>query len=115
MKTIINYTLVFVLIAFVQNSYAQDSNSDRDKIKTKKEALIEKYTWTKDIFDQSEKDLNSIYEYVMPNGMTYIVVDSKNAITLFDSAGNKYCVDHETVNCREFYKLTKGDLGWTND
>ena len=107
-------TLAFSVVS--KHASAQDhvhtAQDPKAKMEVKKEEMIKKYAWTKDIFEKSVSDLVSVKEYAMSNGVNFILVETKDSKKMYDTAGKVYCADYDSFSCLDFYKLTLGDLSW---
>jgi uncharacterized membrane-anchored protein YhcB (DUF1043 family) len=99
-----------------ENATAQSATINEDiknEMKTEKEEFIQKYSWTKSLFEKPTQDLLSISEFESEGGTKFIVVKSKESNVMYDADGKVYCTDNENLNCIDFYKFSPSTLNWS--
>lgn len=107
-------TLVFCFAG--QTIFAQESSDTNtetaSKVDLKKDDLIKKYSWTKSFFDNTTSPVIAVKEMLSVAGTDYVLIETKDSKTMYDSDGKRYCADSAELNCIEFYKLKPGILTW---
>lgn len=117
------FSVILVLsISGVMTIHAQDLSSN-DVEKQEKTNLLEDNTTT--LFETYEKWLPSIvqqkdcqgetvslYKSKANNSVVYLYIEKNGTRILYDDAGNVYCTDSESLDCRNFYELEKPEETW---
>jgi len=110
------FFIALLMLAFctaTEIGFAQE-NATAAELETKddpkKDEILKAYAWTKAHFEN--KSVVSIVQMKSDEGYEYILVESDDTNTLFDTDGEQYCADHEQLNCVEFYKLSATSLSW---
>ncbi len=108
----INSVLLFLFCLMSQIGLAQEKvDITEDPIK---DELIKTYSWTKAFFENTAEPVVYLSEMENESGHQYVLIESKNAKTLYDTNGKQYCADHSELSCVEYYKLSEGKLSWKN-
>ncbi len=119
MKNLICNSILMLVLCFASNvAIAQDAmmmdNEKMEKAETDntKESLLKKYPWVKSHMQNTALNQLEIMEMKSENNAEYIVIKTDKDKIMYDKDGNKYCTDSSTLDCKEFYKLSPGDLTW---
>ncbi len=107
-----------MMLAFcfnLQSVVAQEVAADKaeaSKGDPKKDELIKTYAWTKPHFENTATPVLAIKQMQSAEGHEFVLIESEDSKTLYDTSGKQYCADHAQLDCVDFYKLSPSDLTW---
>ena len=120
MKNLVCNSILMLMLCLVSSvASAQDAmimeNEKMAAIETDntKESLIKKYPWLKSHMDNKERSKVEVMEMTSENKTEFIVIKTDKDKVMYDKEGNKYCTFSSKLDCKEFYKLSPGNLEWS--
>jgi hypothetical protein len=99
---------------FAQGEFiSQDNPPYKMTVQSDKDELIKKYPWVKSHFVSKKNTLTKVSEILSNGNQNFVMIETDNDKILYDTYGNTYCTDLESLYRSGFHKLRPGELHWT--
>lgn len=75
--------------------------------------MFQNHSWLKKVIDPVKCSGEQVTVHKTDNGSHFFMINMNKKRLMYNSDGEPYCTNSETLKCEEFYKLSKAEDTWT--